>query len=705
MIESEVTEGQIQFVQNTPPAMQAGSYTLVVRQEVLSLDNRIPIATKNIFEAKKKFQIRGERFNLNPSDIDSIFPPDMSEGNFDDTFPHLVFANLTLPWERDIVGLENEELKPSTNGDQTPWLSLFLFDEDDPAPSPKRIAIKDLNKDRLPVGVWFPPNFELEDGEVPDDECTIIDIPKAKFIGISPSIQDMTLSAHGRRLATNLKIASKSSSPSGNYSVLIGNRLPRQGKESIVHLVSLEGYAGILKNTDQLTGYHTIRLVSLKNWRFSCKKQPVSFNTLLTRLNKGSEENGLLHFPLPEKIETSDKVAANLTKMGYLPLPYQMRQGYHSIALYRGPLLPVKTSSTMQVPNISQDELYKYDPDLCIFDLSYPAAWQLGQLLALQNKTFSQNLYSWKKNAKQTAIIKAEHALLSTALQMPTVGDEVNLSFEGTLNATFVKLADRITNIKSDKTIEGEKVKKPNPFNRSESRAVKMPQNDDFPPEIAAFIADLRTLNHVPFHYLLPDLAMLPIESLKLFYVDSNWINALVDGAMSLGNFAAPETHEKNTPKEGTPITGFIIRSQVLTGWPGMEILVGIKNESDDIIITQPIRMERLAPDIAICMVYGEVINILFREPGEGLHFGVDNENGRLTKKVRLNDGKYMEESVVVPVVEKAGIQSIQLSELYKAIQDKLPPSEKSDFGDFTTADFGYLMVEGVESVEYIVHL
>ena len=38
----------------------------------------------------------------------------------------------------------------------------------------------------------------------------------------------------------------------------------------------------------------------------------------------------------------------------------------------------------------------------------------------------------------------------------------------------------------------------------------------------------------VPFHYLIPHPALLPSESLRFFHLDDNWVNALVDGALSI---------------------------------------------------------------------------------------------------------------------------------------------------------------------------
>ena len=47
-------------------------------------------------------------------------------------------------------------------------------------------------------------------------------------------------------------------------------------------------------------------------------------------------------------------------------------------------------------------------------------------------------------------------------------------------------------------------------------------------------------LQGVPLNYLVPHLQMLKKESLRFFYIDTTWIGALLDGALSIGR--SPET-------------------------------------------------------------------------------------------------------------------------------------------------------------------
>jgi len=55
------------------------------------------------------------------------------------------------------------------------------------------------------------------------------------------------------------------------------------------------------------------------------------------------------------------------------------------------------------------------------------------------------------------------------------------------------------------------------------------------PLDLRQWLARLRLLDSVPFAYLTPDSLLLPPESIRFFYVDRNWTDALIQGALSVG--------------------------------------------------------------------------------------------------------------------------------------------------------------------------
>ena len=59
------------------------------------------------------------------------------------------------------------------------------------------------------------------------------------------------------------------------------------------------------------------------------------------------------------------------------------------------------------------------------------------------------------------------------------------------------------------------------------------------PGELRRFLARLRLLHGVPFSYLVPDAELLPVESIRFFYLDRAWTDALVQGALSVGTISS----------------------------------------------------------------------------------------------------------------------------------------------------------------------
>lgn len=168
----------------------------------------------------------------------------------------------------------------------------------------------------------------------------------------------------------------------------------------------------------------------------------------------------------------------------------------------------------------------------------------------------------------------------------------------------------------------------------------------ELPDKLTFWLAQLSLLYGVPVEYLVPDNRLLPTESMRFFYVDRNWQDRLIDGALSVGVFSSREKIfneaffesiyeqvdimqqqlramlRKETPPDvtetGGPISGLIFRSCVVSGWPGMEIEAFKEDKKLDIL-----RMDRLSDNVLLCLFNGVPDKVDFIEPGEGLHFGI----------------------------------------------------------------------------------
>ena len=192
-----------------------------------------------------------------------------------------------------------------------------------------------------------------------------------------------------------------------------------------------------------------------------------------------------------------------------------------------------------------------------------------------------------------------------------------------------------------------------------------IPPDGVVPADILRALADMRLLEGVPFSYLVPDADLLPTESIRFFYVDRNATDALVQGALSVGaansvdrvelaqlyqvirdevdeaerlvrlNASDAPTLDATGRPIGIagPITGFVMRSQLVSGWPAMHVRAySTDTRPDDQTApdmdTSPdrvrlLRMERLAPAVLLVLFDGVPAVVHIEEPRSGIQFGV----------------------------------------------------------------------------------
>ncbi|QLQ31706.1 MAG: hypothetical protein HZT40_08995 [Candidatus Thiothrix singaporensis] len=126
---------------------------------------------------------------------------------------------------------------------------------------------------------------------------------------------------------------------------------------------------------------------------------------------------------------------------------------------------------------MAADELLGFHEDIGVFDTSYAAAWELGRLLALRSKTFATGLYNWKRNhAQQVWQLEQAEQRPHLALQQ------------------------------------------------------EQPGQPQLPASLESWLSELSLLKGVPFHYLVADEQMLPVESIRFFRIDPRWMASLLDG-------------------------------------------------------------------------------------------------------------------------------------------------------------------------------
>lgn len=190
------------------------------------------------------------------------------------------------------------------------------------------------------------------------------------------------------------------------------------------------------------------------------------------------------------------------------------------------------------------------------------------------------------------------------------------------------------------------------------------------PAELREWLVRLRLLDPVPFAYLVADTELLPEESIRFFYVDRRWTDALVQGALSVGTINTDDRiqltaqydavrdeldqEERNlrrapgTPRlrgEVGPISGFVLRSRAVAGWPALHVRAFAKEpgESDDARYFDDdpagmrlLRLERLAPAVLLCLFDGIPKVVHIEEPRQGVQFGFETAPSDSGLRVQL---------------------------------------------------------------------
>ncbi|MEL4894631.1 hypothetical protein [Crocosphaera sp. Alani8] len=647
-------KGQVQFIQFHQPALESGTYHLKVEQTIKDTQNRIEGSEGKTYSRELTFAVQGERFGpLPPNDIYAVFPPLESLGEHSNVLPHITFKRSTLPWER----------YPGTTEKSLPWLILLLFresdfdDNEDDTPKTKNITLSELiATTNNNSNIKYPTDMELELGQTLDQQVTVIDVKKKYLVDILPTYSDLSYTSHVRKGKTE----ENPQTTEEEYSTIISNRLPEANGKSTVYLVSIEGrYPDSNGNNFDYQNAGDddyIRFVSLASWELSCIDPAQSFTQLLQRLN---------HNPSTPRLPQSENLQAEAyLKKGYVTVPHSLRKGSKTYSWYRSPLTTnfnVQEQATYQFPVKASDQLLRYDSNIGMFDISYSAAWQLGRMLMLENQGLAVQLFNWKREVVQ--VIKR---LQQQEIQLPLINPPT-----------------------------------------SETKFI--------PDALKLWFQGLGLLQGIPFNYLVPDERLLPPESIRFFCLDSVWVDCLQDGAFSIGRVTSGDLLDDGQitklndflQAQNKTITGIIMRSQVVSGWPGL-LVDGYDTAVGDLDSIDPtegqllplLRMENLAKDVLICLFEGEVKTVDIHLKPESMHFGLDaptKDSPEWSKNLRDENGELMDKFLISPIPWNSEEKEvINLQDFATQMNRYL------NLEEFTSGQFGLQMIEGVQKVRFV---
>jgi hypothetical protein len=599
----------ITFYDNYEAPLPAGNYRFVLQQTV-KLDGDQP----RHYYRDQNFEVLAPRYSIDANEIQAYFPPNGGVADYTNTLPHLVLGSRNLPWER----------RPGEVGE--PWLALLVISEQEVADGkavfktgtvadlvPNRPD--DLNVEDASLKDWWRPDVDgsvllpkftrKEDLNTP---IRLLDLDLDLFRKVCPTRKELPLLAHIRQVDTADKVPLEMVAD-GEFSVLVANRFPPAGANTI-YLVSLEGWTELLDapvTTQQAAS--RVRLITLGNWTFINDRQGHdTFGGLMQQLKKNSTV-----FGITLNGTSGEEYVDQALKRGYVPLDYKPVDSTPTFAWYRGPLASQPRTRLTQTVFERADAAMIIDTGKGILDLSYASAWELGRLLALSSPAFVKGLRLFvegRKNADEFAKEIEEFLKLHRSSFKDPVSKDPPME--------QIKIAD----------------------------------------DLVEWIARLVLLYPVPFHYLIPHQSLLPSESLRFFHLDDNWVDALVDGAFSIAVRSLDDERKglraelqktlsrivyqhrlrlqgKNPrwdPEEtymSIPKSGFLLRSRIVTGWPGVEVTAKTNAENDP-NLPQILRFDQIADGVLFCLTRGLIEEVTFREPREGITFGVGSD-GKLT--------------------------------------------------------------------------
>lgn len=264
------------------------------------------------------------------------------------------------------------------------------------------------------------------------------------------------------------------------------------------------------------------------------------------------------------------------------------------------------------------------------------------------------------------------------------------------------------------------------------------------PEECSTWLARLFSFKGVPFNYLIPDERMLPVESIRFFEIDDQWLQALFQGTYSIGRITDLDQKldehnygniwktivEKATGHKGNVFSGFLMRSQLVKSYPTMVYKAYDSTGAE----MSKVRLEKISdsvmlgifvgPKLAEAPHYRRINQLYIQEPQEGLHFGIDawnsdsppSEYPKTLKNLRgavFNPTKNITPSADAGEPIKTGTPSkdltiqfnfrsgdkqvLPIAAMATSMQSTIPTANQKSDGKFTAAEFALEMVEATK--------
>jgi len=648
-----MTNSTITFHNAHIPILEDGKYDVTVSQSVNSEFQA------EIKDQQLTFHVDGPRFQLEPGQVVSVYPPSAGRGSYEGVLPILVLKRSTLPWERTPFkeNIESDDSTGSSAVQNSAWLFLLLVDESEsekvkecvspifqasPATTDcavvsttnsvdkpqlteiaKRLSVDKQNKHSLPKSLNY---LEVDESLLIGNEPSLIPntLDELKYLSYT-RIKNVTGISTGTGTGGAKKDVSKAAE---EHSVLLCNRVPKQGSSSTVYLISLEdnyeissdtkadNFVGIRKSLSKpLTKNTNDTLASmgknpyifsyLHKWQFHnfddqlyciTKDKLKNINTQLGLDEKSTKFTSLLDhtFTTKEAFETALKASpvsvidvaqlntiervAKIPGTNFHELLSNLDGGISALA-HSSSSAGIESTGSLNLPYSSSAGKAYYRSPFTAKPISLSAFQQ-----------FSFQLDHFPSHSSDLALSELNDVTYSAAFELGrlTALDDVDFGKEFFKWKTEYAMATRSKALNKA-------------MNTSHLAVSDMLLVPEIPEHVKSKFTNWQQLKGIPYRYLIPDSSLLPDESIRYFQVDHYWVNSFICGAFSIGHTIDIDFSSElsRLMLDVSAVSyGFLINSFVVSAWPGFE--VDAKQSADDDVSLDVLRREKLDMNVEL---------------------------------------------------------------------------------------------------------
>lgn len=138
--------------------------------------------------------------------------------------------------------------------------------------------------------------------------------------------------------------------------------------------------------------------------------------------------------------------------------------------------------------------------------------------------------------------------------------------------------------------------------------------------QVLTWILDKMFLSNIPSQYLVVDPNHLPPESLRFFHIDAKWVDAFIDGALSVGNHLESRFDKVRASSKRlvnryiatsfpighlppVPSFGFFMRSKIVSRFPDLRVVAEFTPPRIDSAIPSILRQVVVSDGVLLCLL------------------------------------------------------------------------------------------------------